>query len=153
MFIWAHTENGKIVYRFMPWDMDRAWGMNAGGDYQHWSVFPVADRLLNLNIGNARQVLCDVWNEMKARGFNAETISALVAGYEHELNNSGAAMRNAYRWGTGAADGTELLTFSEERTALFEKALEDMLANDGPIPFLSEEPYAHWQIYVDMPLE
>ena len=153
MFIWAHTENGKIVYRFMPWDMDRAWGMNAGGDYQHWSVFPVADRLLNLNIGNARDVLCDVWNEMKERGFNAETIGALVAGYEHELNDSGAAMRNAYRWGTSAADGTELLAFSEARTMLFEKALEDMLTNDGPIPFLSEEPYAHWQIYVDMPLE
>ena len=153
MFIWAHTENGKISYRFMPWDMDRAWGMNAGGDYQHWSVFPVADRLLNLNIGGAREMLAQIWNEMKDRGFTYETIEALVRGYEDELNNSGAAMRNAYRWGTGAADGTELLAFFEARTALFEKMLSDMLQNDGPIPYLSEEPYAHWQIYVDMPLE
>ncbi len=153
MFIWAHTENGKISYRFMPWDMDRAWGMNAGGDYQHWSVFPVADRLLNLNIGDARQVLNSVWNEMKARGFTYETIEALVRGYENELHASGAAIRNAYRWETNIADGTELLAFSQARMALFEKTLDDMLQNDGPIAFLSEEPYAHWQIYVDMPLE
>lgn len=153
MFIWAHTQNGKLTYRFLPWDMDRAWGMNAGGDYQHWSVFPVADRLLSLNIGDARRMLADVWAEMKTRGMNIETIEALVAGYEHELNNSGAAMRNAYRWETGMADGTELLAFFEARTALFENALADMLENDGPVPFLSEEPYADWQIYVDMPLE
>lgn len=151
MFIWAHTENGTIRYRFMPWDMDRAWGMNAGGDYQHWSVFPVADRLLNLNTANARQTLADVWSEMKRRGFNAETIEALVSGYEHELGASGASLRNAYRWNVNTADGTELLAFSEGRMALFEQTLQTMLETDGPIAFLSEEPYADWQIFVDMP--
>ena len=153
MFIWAHLQNGKIVYRFLPWDMDRAWGMNAGGEYQRWSVFPVADRLLSLNTANARQMLADVWGEMKACGFNAETIEALVRGYEHELGASGAAMRNTWRWGVNIADGGELLAFSQARTALFERTLETMLETDGPIPFLSEEPYADWQIYVDMPLE
>ncbi len=153
MFIWAHLQNGKIVYRFLPWDMDRAWGMNAGGEYQRWSVFPVADRLLSLNTANARQTLADVWGEMKARGFNAETIEALVRGYEHELGASGAAMRNSWRWGVNIADGGELLAFSRARTALFEKTLEAMLETEGPIAFLSEEPYADWQIYVDMPLE
>lgn len=153
MFIWAHRVDGKTVYRFLPWDMDRAWGMNAGGEYQRWSVFPVADRLLNLNIGDARQVLADVWAQMKARGFNAETIEELVRGYERELGASGAALRNAYRWGVNTADGSELLAFSQARMALFEQTLEMMLETDGPIAFLSEEPYADWQIYVDMPLE
>ena len=153
MFIWAHWQNGNVVYRFLPWDMDRAWGMNAGGEYQRWSVFPVADRLLNLDIGNARQMLADVWDEMKARGFNQETVEALVRGYEHELNASGAALRNSYRWGVNIADGSELLAFSSARTALFEQTLETMLETDGPIAFLSQEPYADWQIYVDMPLE
>jgi len=153
MFIWAHTENGTIRYRFMPWDMDRAWGMNAGGDYQHWSVFPVADRLLRLDTDGARQTLANVWNEMKTRGFNDETIEALVRGYEHELNASGASMRNAYRWDANTADGTELLAFSEARLSLFEKTIADMLETDGPVPFLTQEPYADWQIFVDMPLE
>ena len=153
MYIWAHMENGKIRYRFMPWDMDRAWGMNAGGDYQHWSVFPVADRLLRLDTGDARQVFADVWAEMKACGFNEQTIETLVRGYEHELNDSGAALRNAYRWGTNTADGSELLMFFSARTALFEQTLEAMLTTQGPISFLTEEPYADWQIYVDMPTE
>ncbi len=153
MFIWAHVEEGVIRYRFLPWDMDRAWGMNAGGDYQHWSVFPVADRLLNLDIGGARQTLARVWEEMKRRGFTYETIEALVRGYEHELRDSGASARNAWRWGCSDVDGSELLAFSENRIALFEQTLKMMLETDGPIPFLSEEPYADWQIFVDMPLE
>ena len=153
MFIWAHRTNGKTVYRFMPWDMDRAWGMNAGGAYQHWSVFPVADRLLNLDIADARQVLRDVWEEMKARGFTYDTIEALVLGYEHELNASGAALRNAYRWGVSTADGSELLEFSSARMALFEQTLDMMLNTQGPVPFLSEEPYGDWQIYVEMPTQ
>ena len=153
MFIWAHVENGTVKYRFMPWDMDRAWGMNAGGDYQHWSVFPVADRLLNLNIGGARALFAEIWNEMKTRGMNEETIEALVRGYEHELNASGAALRNVWRWETSMADGSELMAFCRARHALFDQTVQAMLESDAPIGFLSEEPYADWQIYVDMPLQ
>jgi len=153
MFIWAHMKDGKLQYRFMPWDMDRAWGMNAGGAYQHWSVFPVADRLLRHDIGGARQVLDDVWNEMKVRGFNQQTVESLVGGYEHELNSSGASLRNAYRWGVSTADGSELLEFFGARSALFEQTLQAMLKTQGPVPFLTDEPYGDWQIYVDMPTE
>jgi len=39
------------------------------------------------------------------------------------------------------------------RLALFEKTLAAMLETNGPVSFLSEEPYADWQIFVDMPLE
>ncbi len=155
MFIWAHYENGKRVYRFIPWDMDRTWGMNAGEDNEHWSVCPIADRMLNLNVGGSREILLRVWRQLKEKAYNLETVTGLIRSYEHQLNDSGAMRRNAERWGGASpmADGYEILAFCEMRFDLFERVLMQMNESDAPISFLSDDEYWDWNVYVKMRID
>lgn len=150
LFIWAHHEDGRLTYRFLPWDMDRAWGMNAGSVCEHWSVFPIADRMLNLNIAGSREIFAQVWAEMKEKGFTPDGVAELVYAYDAELENSGARMRNDERWGTMSTNGDELINFAAMRYPLLDAAVDQMLLDDGPIAFLSDEDYNDWYIFVRM---
>lgn len=121
MYILAHRENGKIVYRFAPWDMDLTWGRYKDGDsgdfYHDLFSFNVVERMLEIDAGGAaRKMLTDMWADMRETVFNEETVQRLVDGYTHELDASGAYMRDAVRWRGEAylADGYEIITFAAE---------------------------------------
>ncbi|MDO5377732.1 MAG: CotH kinase family protein [Clostridia bacterium] len=98
MFIWARKENGRVRYRFELWDMDLSWDFDPGSEYDYWFALPVQDRALNLDVGGARGRMAELWAQMKANGFTAETVEALTQRYQHELVDSGAYMRNMTRW-------------------------------------------------------
>ena len=150
LFIWVHYDRGKKTYRFMPWDMDRAWAADGGIGNCRWMVFPLADRLLNLNIGNSREKLQEIWVKMKTLGFTVETINQLTNDYEKELNDSGAALRNAYRWNASLADGTIIRQYASERFIFIEKLIKEIVKDEGEIEFLSDENYDRGKTYVDV---
>ncbi len=121
MYVLAHREHGKPVYRFAPWDMDLTWGRfrdGESGDFYHKLFsFGVVERMLEMDAGGVtRGMLADMWTQMRETVFNEENVQRLVDGYVHELDASGAYMRDALRWRAEAylADGYEIITFAAE---------------------------------------
>ncbi len=59
MYIWAHRTQDGVRYRFAPWDMDLTWGRyrdpETGELYHDLFTFSVAQRMLELDVGDARK--------------------------------------------------------------------------------------------------
>jgi hypothetical protein len=75
---------------------------------------------------------------MKSKGFTLETVEALVAQYTHELNDSGAALRNALRWDSehAIADGFSILSYCQVRFPMFDRLFDALAGSDEPFDFL-----------------
>ena len=121
MYVIANRENGRSIYRFAPWDMDLTWGRFKDGDsgdfYHDLFSFPVVERMIEIDMGGVtRSMLAQMWADMRETVFNEENIQRLVDLYTHELDASGAYMRDALRWREDAyqADGYEIITFAAE---------------------------------------
>lgn len=146
MYIWAQAKDGGTKYRFSLWDLDLAWGFekeSIGEEYENWMFFPVADRMLNLDAGGVRQKAYDLWQEMRAGVFSEEKLEERIARYTNLLGESGALMRDAYRWGNEMTypDGYELTTFAAMRWPLIDEAMEMLIATEGPVDFLTQTQY------------
>ena len=133
LYIWAHKEGSRFRYRFAFWDMDLTWGMYAGEDGERWVELPVADRVIALNPGGEiPQMTARIWEEMKARGFTAETVERLITQYTHELGDSGAYARDAQRWEKGDfyPDGYGIVAFAKARFEM----MDEWVASLGKTP-------------------
>jgi len=139
IYIWAHYQDGRLVYRYEAWDLDRSWSTDAGEMFDFWFVIPLADRIVNLDIDHARNRLREIWQEMKDSGFTYETVESFIAQYTHELNDSGAFMRNTLLHNVNAsmADGTKILNYCSIRFPLLDQTLERICSTEGKLPFLS----------------
>jgi len=127
MYVIAQRENGRLVYRFAPWDMDLTWGRfkdSESGDFYHELFsFETAQRMIDVDAGGVtRKALAAMWAQMRETVFNEETVQALVDGYVSELDASGAYVRDALRWRGDAyfADGSEILAFAGEHFPLLD---------------------------------
>lgn len=141
-FVWAAKENGKTVYRFIPWDMDMSWGENdhiewIREDYDGWMYFPAADRLLNLDQG-VRQRWADMWRQMRQTVITQENIEEKVMRYSAELNDSGAIARNALRWNKdhSVSDPYEIMGYTQMRLEIMDRTVEYIEQTQGDIPML-----------------
>jgi len=65
-------------------------------------------------------------------------VEALVAQYAHELNDSGAALRNAMRWNSdhAIADGYAILVYCQIRFPLLDRLFETLAQSGEPFDFL-----------------
>lgn len=121
MYVIANRENGKLVYRFAPWDMDLTWGRfkdSSGEDFYHdLFSFGVVARMLEIDAGGVtRSMLADMWKQMRGSVFTEENVERMVEDYVHELDASGAYIRDALRWRgeERLADGYEIVSFAAE---------------------------------------
>lgn len=148
MYIWAHpAADGGVTYRFSLWDLDMSWGFEPeeiGEEFDRWLFFPVADRMLNLDVGGIRQRAYDMWREMRAGIFSMEALEARIAEYTALLGGSGALRRDAERWGNAMTDpdGYEFITVAAMRWPCIDEAMELLVTTDGLLPFLSQSNYA-----------
>lgn len=141
-FIWAVREHDRLVYRFVPWDMDMSWGENdhiewIREDYDGWMYFPAADRLLNLN-QEVRTRWADMWQQMRENVLTKENIEEKLLAYSAELNDSGAIMRNAQRWSKdhSVSDPFEILNYVDMRMELLDRTVEYIAGTPGDIEML-----------------
>ena len=147
MYIWAHPQkDGGMTYRFSLWDLDMSWGFEKdeiGEEYERWLYFPVADRMLNLDVGGIRQMAYDMWHQMRQTIFSEEQLAERIAQYTVQIGESGALMRDAERWGTEMyyPDGYELVNFAGIRWPLIDEVMELLVTTDGPVDFLSRSHY------------
>jgi len=147
MYIWAHPQkDGGMTYRFSLWDLDMSWGFEKdeiGEEYERWLYFPVADRMLNLDVGGIRQMAYDMWHQMRQTIFSEEQLEERIAQYTVQIGESGALMRDAERWGTEMyyPDGYELVNFAGIRWPLIDEVMELLVTTDGPVDFLSRSHY------------
>ena len=124
MYVIAHRENGRLTYRFAPWDMDLTWGRFKDGEsgefYHGLFSFDVAQRMIEIDAGGVtRSMLTDMWAALRENVFREDVIERLVDGYTQELDASGAYTRDALRWRGEpyTADGYEIVSFAGEHFA------------------------------------
>ena len=86
-----------------------------------------------------------MWKSLRENALTVENVQARVAQYEHELNDSGAKARNAYRWDLEetVADGSGIVSFAADRFALLDRLFEEMAASDREYPMLWCDDYAN----------
>ena len=147
MYIWQHFTNGDYRYRFELWDMDRSWDLDPGPMGDFWYSNRVPDRMINLNVNGARQRLLELWQEIRARGFNIELVTELVMDYEHQLSASGAFWREVDRWGMAEYIQSEkIITRAQMRLDWMDMVTKFIAETDGDIAFLDvgEREEAHF---------
>lgn len=140
MYILAHPAGDGVHYRFAPWDMDLTWGRGkdeaTGEFFDGLYSFGIAQRMIDLDAGGVtRGMLTRLWTQMRAGAFTEENVQALVEGYMHELNASGAYARSAARWGLGAssADGYEIVAFAGQHFATLDALFGESGAGGGTL--------------------
>jgi len=147
MYIWSHPVHGGVEYRFACWDLDMSWGFEKdeiGEEFENWLYFPIADRMINLDVGGIRQKLYDRWQQMRQTIFSEEKLEERVAYYQEYIQSTGALMREAEKWQTGVylPDGYDILTFSQIRWPMLDRAIELIATNGGePVEFLTASHY------------
>ena len=160
MYIWAHQSPDGLRYTFAPWDLDMTWGRNEhklGEMYENWLAFPLADRILALNAGDAARKLAQQWKAWRKDIFTLETVEEILAHYSAELSDSGAAVRNAARWDLSVDDsgGAHILYAAQLRFETVDRAVEqiEQMLSGGNIPaFLLASGYEYmstpvYQVY------
>ena len=146
MYIWADHSDGKLTYRFGPWDLDMSWGLKKdeiGEDYEYWMYFPLLDQMLDLDTGGIRTRLVERWQAYSEGPLGLENIRSIAERCAGELNDSGAMARNAERWETEAytSDVQEILDFAEWRHKIIDVAVEQITSAEGRVDFLTETSY------------
>lgn len=144
LFVIADWERGGYKIRFAPWDMDMTMG-TPGYPYDMWVYFPPMDRALDLNVGGIREKMLTMWQALRQDVLTNENVDRFIAQYMHELNDSGAVVRNAQRWEMESdyADGYEIVSFAADRFSLLDQVFADMAAAQGGMPMLRYEDYAN----------
>ena len=98
LYIICHREDGGYRYLFAPWDLDVSWGRDDEENAEVWYEFPIFDRILELDCGNARERLLAIWRDMRENAFNEENIARILDACNAQMNDSGAFYRDAVKW-------------------------------------------------------
>lgn len=144
--IWACHEESGVKYRYFPWDLDNSFGLypsHLGSEYDQWMYLPLADRMINLNVGNIRERLLEKWKALREDAWTLEKLEERVNRCASELNDSGAAARNAQRWNHEwhVVDGYKLIAFAGMRFAVLDTVFEKIAQYDGKLEMLDYTDY------------
>ncbi len=148
MYIWQHFEGGNYRYRFELWDMDRSWDLDPGPAGDYWYSNRVVDRMINLNVNGARARFAELWQAIRARGFDIELVTELVMDYERQLSDSGAFGREIDRWEVADAyiQSEKIISRAQMRLEWMDMVTAYIAAAEGDIEFLDvgEREEAHF---------
>lgn len=112
VYLWALKDGDSYVYYFSPWDMDRVFApVYTDGSDQINLWYPQVCRLLELNIGGAREILWEIWNEKKDQLLSDDALYQRFMDMEDMINASGAYRRDMLKW-TGEERTLNLAEYS-----------------------------------------
>ncbi len=134
-YVTKNRGNSRKIY-FAPWDMDITWGdaLQEGRDGNIWSIglntalyserinWSFGDRLLELDVDDSRAYVNDRWTELRQGVLSDESLTEAVDGLVHQVQDSGAASRDASRW-PDSSSGQDYELF--KRMALYRMGILD----------------------------
>lgn len=141
LFIWTVGDDESYTYRFSPWDMDSCLMLFKSDDTNLFNfLWPIAMRTLSLNIGNARQVVRDLWEERRATILSEDALYQWFLEAEEEINASGAYLRETEKWRGGAQtlDLRAISAFVIDHMNAIERILYDTWPLDIPAAEMGE---------------
>jgi len=136
-FVFKKEPAGYQMY-LVPWDMDLTWGniyVNSGEDlyvkkapekaeiYLEW---PLADRLLALNVGQMQEKVKNRWAVLRTSVFSDENMKSIMEECMNQVQNSGAFARDARRWPHSCHDGDykDMKIFMDKRMNILDNWLQ-----------------------------
>ena len=133
--IWVHRRDGQAEYHYVPWDLDMSWR----SEVDAWDGYDLFDRMLRLDCGGViRKRTQEIWQDMRKKAFNQDTMSALLASYDRALNESGAYYRDFLRWGGHGEvlDTYDISSYGSDRFEMMDRRIAE----------INEEQYRDRQI-------
>ena len=138
-FAFKKESDGYRMY-LVPWDTDLTWGNTYVDDgdqlYVQWTPehvedyleWPLADRLLKLDVGNIREKAQARWKELRAGALSDENLKSMLDSCIHEVQDSGAFARDAARWPDSRHDGDYegMESFMKKRLSWLDKKFENV---------------------------
>lgn len=131
VYIFMLNENGKMMYHLAPWDMDCAffYGFfqgDATSDYRFNMDMTPAVRMLDLNVGNCREILHRIYKEKRKTILSEEAIKEWVLNVENMISASCAYQRETEKWYDSPSNLYlyDLMSFEIEQAALIGEQIE-----------------------------
>ncbi len=113
-FLTAKWRDGKYVMLYSPWDMDQAWGNIWNDNARNWckpyGVAPEDNYILQCGSvaelvkrqdQEVLKMIVDRYCELRDEAWSDEHINELIDGYEVDIYQSGAYLREMERWPEG----------------------------------------------------
>jgi len=132
LYIICHRENGGYRYLFAPWDLDVSWGRDDEENAEVWYGFPIFDRLLALDCGNARERLLRIWRDMREKAFSDENIERILNECNTQMNDSGAFYRDAVRWdrANSYSENYNIYGYACARIEMMDRRIEEIASEE-----------------------
>lgn len=131
-------DDGRYVYRHAPWDMDTGLWVRKDFDPHNSLRWPdmsmvLPTRMLDLNVGNCREMIWQLWNEKRTGVLSKESFSARIMDTEALINASGAYLRESQKWYGEAVklNLSEMEYYAEECLNLVRLTLESVWPVEG----------------------
>lgn len=131
VYIYMLNEDGQMKYHLAPWDMDCAffYGFfqgDATSDYRFSLDMTPAVRMLDLNVGNCREILHRMYKEKRETILSEEAITKWVQDTENMISASCAYQRESEKWYDSPSNLYlyDLLSFEIEQAALIGTQIE-----------------------------
>lgn len=131
IYLVSKNINNQSVMFYIPWDMDRTWGKAFGDDLTIWDekydgydidysfnvesdVLSVG-KLLHKKDANILNEIKEKYAQLRNSWWSNESITKMLNGYEEDIYNSGAFLRDKNRWPDGLYNNkdTKLQVFKE----------------------------------------
>ena len=110
VYIWTlFDDEGGYKHYLSPWDMDTGFmpirtnlEMTDEDEINLWMYMPM--RVLDLDIGNSREIAWEIWNEKRATILEENALYQRIEDMEIRINASGAYLRESELWRDGAQE-------------------------------------------------
>jgi len=142
LYIWTIDEGDTYRYRFSPWDMDSCVKPLFSDDTGMFNfLWPIAMRMLDNNVCDARQVVRGLWEERRNTILTEDALYQWFLEAEETINASGAYLRETERWRGGARplDLGALSAFMIDHMNAVERILYDTWPLDTPAVYEAGE--------------
>ena len=137
VYIWALWNGRNHVFHLSPWDMDMAFiRMFGNGDEDTVNLYyALCWRMIDLDVGGAKQILWDIWNEKRSTIISDDAMYARFQNFEDMINRSGAYLRETEKWHGGAQELSlgEMQAFAVEHLHVADRMLSDLFPHEDAV--------------------